>query len=102
SRTPPPHARAREWNRIVALDQAGSMADSVVYGGVMSAIFASLPSLETHVIAFDTEVADLTEQCQDPVDLLFGIQLGGGTDINRAVAYCQPLVHDPRKTLFLL
>ena len=94
--------RRREWNVIVALDQSGSMADSVVYGGVIGAIFASLPSLETHVIAFDTEVVDLTEKCQDPVDLLFGIQLGGGTDINRAVGYCQGLVHDPRKTMFLL
>jgi hypothetical protein len=94
--------RRKEWNVIVALDQSGSMADSVVYGGVMGAIFASLPALETHVVAFDTEVVDLSEKCQDPVDMLFGIQLGGGTDINRAVAYCQGLVHDPRKTLFIL
>jgi hypothetical protein len=94
--------RRREWNVIVCMDQSGSMADSVVYGGVMGAILASMPALETHVIAFDTEVVDLTEKCHDPVDLLFGVQLGGGTDINRAVAYCQELMHDPRKTLFLL
>lgn len=94
--------RRREWNVIVAMDQSGSMADSVVYGGVTGAIFASMPSLETHVIVFDTEVVDLTENCHDPVDLIFGVQLGGGTDINRAVRYCQDLVHDPRKTLFLL
>jgi predicted metal-dependent peptidase len=94
--------RRKEWNVIVCMDQSGSMADSVVYGGVMGAIFASMPALETHVIAFDTEVVDLTEQCHDPVDILFGVQLGGGTDINRAVAYCQRLVHEPRKTLFLL
>jgi hypothetical protein len=94
--------RRRQWHVIVALDQSGSMADSVVYGGVTGAIFASLPALETHVVAFDTEVVDLTEECQDPVDLLFGVQLGGGTDINRAVGYCQGLVHDPRKTLLLL
>lgn len=94
--------RRREWNVIVALDQSGSMAASVVYGGVMGAIFASLPSLETHVVAFDTELVDLTEKCHDAVDLLFGVQLGGGTDINRAVAYCEKLVHNPRKTLFIL
>jgi hypothetical protein len=94
--------RRREWGVIVCMDQSGSMADSVVYGGVMGAIFASLPALETHVIAFDTEVVDLTEKCHDPVDLLFGVQLGGGTDINRAVGYCQTLVRDPRKTLFIL
>jgi Mg-chelatase subunit ChlD len=94
--------RRREWNVIVCMDQSGSMAESVVYGSVMGAILASIPALETHVIAFDTEVVDLTEQCQDPVDLLFGVQLGGGTDINRAVKYCQGLIHDPRETLFVL
>jgi hypothetical protein len=94
--------RRREWNVIVCMDQSGSMADSVVYGGVTGAIFASMPALETHVVVFDTEVVDLTQQCHDPVDLLFGVQLGGGTDINRAVAYCQGLIHDPRKTLFIL
>jgi hypothetical protein len=94
--------RRREWQVIIALDQSGSMADSVVYGSVMAAIFASLPALETHLVVFDTEVVDLTEKCLDPVDLLFGVQLGGGTDINRAVAYCQQLIHQPRKTLFLL
>lgn len=94
--------RRKEWNVIVCMDQSGSMAESVVYGAVTGAILASMPALETHVIVFDTEVVDLTEQCSDPVDLLFGVQLGGGTDINRAVAYCEGLVHDPRKTLFVL
>jgi Mg-chelatase subunit ChlD len=94
--------RRKEWSVIVALDQSGSMADSVVYGGVVGAILAGMPALETHVVAFDTEVVDLTEKCHDPVDLLFGVQLGGGTDVNRAVAYCRELIHEPRKTLLLL
>ena len=94
--------RRKEWNVIVCMDQSGSMADSVVYGAVTGAILASMPALETHVVVFDTEVVDLTERCTDPVDLLFGVQLGGGTDINRAVKYCQGLVHDPRRTLFIL
>lgn len=94
--------RRREWNVIVCMDQSGSMAESVVYGAVTGAILASLPALETHVVVFDTEVVDLTEQCSDPVDILFGVQLGGGTDINRAVRYCQGLIHDPKKTLFVL
>lgn len=94
--------RRREWNVIVCMDQSGSMAESVVYGAVTGAILASMPALETHVIVFDTEVVDLTEQCSDPVDMLFGVQLGGGTDINRAVKYCQNLITDPRKTLFIL
>jgi Mg-chelatase subunit ChlD len=94
--------RRREWNVIVCMDQSGSMADSVVYGSVMGAIFATLPALETHVVAFDTEVVDLTAQLSDPVDLLFGIQLGGGTDINRAVGYCQGFISNPQRTLFIL
>ncbi len=94
--------RRKEWNIIVCMDQSGSMAESVVYGAVTGAILASMPALETHLVVFDTEVVDLTEQCQDPVDLLFGVQLGGGTDINRAVTYCQGLVHDPHKTILIL
>jgi Mg-chelatase subunit ChlD len=94
--------RRKEWNVIVCMDQSGSMADSVVYGSVMGSIFASLPALETHVVAFDTEVVDLTAELSDPVDLLFGIQLGGGTDINRAVGYCQGFITNPQRTLFLL
>ena len=98
------HARKRNaWRVIVALDQSGSMADSVVYGAVTGAIFASLPALDTRVVAFDTEVVDLTESCgNDPVDMLMGVQLGGGTDINKAVAYCQSLVEEPARTLFVL
>ena len=94
--------RQREWNIIVCMDQSGSMAESVVYGSIMGAIFASLPSIESHVVAFDTEVVDLTNQSSDPVDMIFGVQLGGGTDINRAVKYCQDFIHDPKKTLFIL
>jgi hypothetical protein len=94
--------RRKEWNVIVCMDESGSMAESVVYGSVMGAILASLPALETHVVVFDTEVVDLTPQLSDPVELLFGVQLGGGTDINRAVKYCQGLITDPRKTLFIL
>jgi len=94
--------RRKEWNVILAMDQSGSMASSVVYGGVMGSILASLPALDTHVVVFDTEVVDLTPRLVDPVDLLFGTQLGGGTDINRAVGYCQGLVANPQKTLFIL
>lgn len=79
------------------------MADSVIYASIIGSIFASLPSLDTHVVAFDTEVVDLSEQCaNDPVDMLFGIQLGGGTDINKSVQYCESFISDPKKTLFIL
>ncbi len=95
--------RQNQWTVIVDMDQSGSMADSVVYGAVTGSIFASLPALNTRVVAFDTEVVDLTEQCgSDPVDMLFGVQLGGGTDINKSVGYCRQFITDPAKTLFIL
>ena len=87
---------------IVCLDQSGSMASSVVYGGVFGAVLASIRSLRTAVVAFDTSVVDLTDQLSDPVDVLFGTQLGGGTDINRALAYCQRLITRPASTILIL
>ncbi|WP_066304939.1 VWA domain-containing protein [Bacillus sp. FJAT-29814] len=92
-----------QWNIILDIDQSGSMASSVIYASIIGSIFASIPALETHVIAFDTEVVDLSEKCKDdPVDMLFGIQLGGGTDINKSLAYCEPFITDPAKTIFIL
>ncbi len=87
---------------ILCIDQSGSMATSVVYASIFGAVLASLPALHTHLVAFDTSVVDLTDELQDPVDLLFGIQLGGGTDINRALGYCQGLVRRPNDTVFVL
>jgi len=95
--------RSNNWNVILDMDQSGSMADSIIYGSVAGSIFASMAALNTRIVAFDTEVVDLSEQYDnDPVDMLFGIQLGGGTDINKSVAYCQQFVTDPSKTLFIL
>src|SRR5688572_5590145 len=95
--------RSNNWTVIVCMDQSGSMAESVVYGSVTGSIFASLPALNTRVVAFDTEIVDLTEQGgNDPADVLFGVQLGGGTDINKAVAYCERFVTDPAQTIFFL
>jgi len=95
--------RSNNWTVIVCMDQSGSMAESVVYGSVTGSIFASLQALNTRVVAFDTEVVDLTEQCgSDPVDMIFGVQLGGGTDINKAVAYCEKFIEDPAQTILFL
>ncbi|MDQ0057938.1 VWA domain-containing protein [Paenibacillus harenae] len=95
--------RSREWTVILDIDQSGSMSESVIYASIIGSIFASLPSLDTRVVAFDTEIVDLSEQCAaDPVDMLFGIQLGGGTDIHKSVVYCEPFITDPKKTLFIL
>ncbi|MEZ4960502.1 MAG: VWA domain-containing protein [Saprospiraceae bacterium] len=87
---------------ILLVDQSGSMAGSVVYAGVFGAILASLRSVKTHFVAFDTAVADLTDHLSDPVDLLFGVQLGGGTDINKAMGYAQTLIQAPGDTILVL
>jgi len=87
---------------ILCIDQSGSMATSVVYAGIFGAVLASLPAVKTRIVAFDTAVVDLTDLSPDPVDLLFGTQLGGGTNINRALAYCQGFVSQPQDTIFIL
>lgn len=93
---------ANKWNVILDVDQSGSMGVSVIYSSIMSCILASMSSLKTHIVAFDVNIVDLTEKCSDPVDLLFGFQLGGGTDINKSVAYCEQFIETPSKTLFFL
>ncbi len=87
---------------VLAIDQSGSMASSVVYASVLGAVLASLRSLRTSLVVFDTAVVDLTEQLADPVELLFATQLGGGTDINRAIGYCQQLISRPADSIFIL
>jgi Mg-chelatase subunit ChlD len=87
---------------VLAIDQSGSMASSVVYASVFGAVLASMRSLRTSLVVFDTAVVDLTDKLSDPVDVLFGTQLGGGTDINRAIAYCQGLITRPRDSIFVL
>lgn len=87
---------------VVAIDQSGSMADSVVHAAVFGSVLASMPALDTRVIAFDTSVVDLTPLLQDPVDVLFGVQLGGGTDIAAAIAYCAQCISRPAETLLVL
>lgn len=87
---------------ILCLDQSGSMGTSLVYSGIFGAVMSSLPNVKTKMVVFDTQVVDLTEDLKDPVDLLFGVQLGGGTDINLALKYCQELITKPGDTIFVL
>ncbi len=87
---------------ILCVDQSGSMAASVVYASVFAAVLASIRALRTSLVVFDTAVVDLTEQLADPVEVLFGTQLGGGTDINRAIGYAQGLITRPRDSIFVL
>ena len=96
------HRRSSLRDIVLCVDQSGSMATSVVYSGIFGAVLASLRAITTRMVVFDTAVADLTDDLQDPVDLLFGTQLGGGTDINRALAYCQQIITQPGKTILVL
>lgn len=103
-----PHFHSRtsrhleQWQLVLLVDQSGSMAGSVIHSAVTAACLWSLPGLRTHLIAFDTEVVDLTSEVTDPVELLMGVQLGGGTDIARAVDYGASLVENPRRTIVAL
>ncbi|MFJ8883143.1 VWA domain-containing protein [Streptomyces sp. NPDC102402] len=87
---------------ILCVDQSGSMAASVVHAAVFGAVLASMRTLATRLVVFDTAVVDLTDQLDDPVDVLFGTRLGGGTDINRALAYCQSRITRPADTVVVL
>lgn len=99
------HARRRtqvQREIILCIDQSGSMAESVVFSSVFGAVLASLRSVRTRLVVFDTSVVDLTDEIDDPVDVLFGVQLGGGTDINGALAYCQSQITHPSDTVLVL
>ena len=87
---------------VLCVDQSGSMAPSVVYSSIFAAVLASIRAVSTRLVVFDTSIVDLTDALRDPVDVLFGTQLGGGTDIGRALAYCQQLVTRPSKTVLVL
>jgi Mg-chelatase subunit ChlD len=98
------YGRRRQSMRhiVLCIDQSGSMATSVVYSAIFGAVLATLPSVSTSLVVFDTSIVDLTDELDDPIDLLFSVQLGGGTDINGAVRYCQTLVRSPQDTIFVL
>ena len=94
--------RAQCEQIVLCIDQSGSMATSVVYASVFAAVLASIPAIATRLVVFDTAVLDLTEDLADPVDVLFGIQLGGGTDIAQALGYCETLITEPTRTHLVL
>jgi Mg-chelatase subunit ChlD len=91
-----------KWQIILLVDESGSMMSSVIHSAVTAACLWGLPSTKTHLCIFDTEVVDLTDRVTDPVEVLMKVQLGGGTDIGKAVAYAQGLVENPRRTIVVL
>lgn len=90
------------WDVILCVDQSGSMTDSILYAAVLAGILAGLPAVRIRLVVFDTQVVDLTHLAHDPVEVLLTVQLGGGTDIGRAVQYCETLVSQPGRTIFAL
>ncbi|OUQ25034.1 hypothetical protein B5E77_12040 [Lachnoclostridium sp. An131] len=91
-----------QWRVVIAVDESGSMLDSVIHSAVMAGIFAKLPMLDTRLVIFDTQVVDLSAQLDDPVETLMSIQLGGGTFIAGALRYCETLIEDPYRTMVVL
>lgn len=87
---------------VLCIDQSGSMGTSVVYSGIFGAVLSSIPAVSTQMVVFDTEVVDLTEDLHDPVDILFGVQLGGGTDIHKALTYCKQIIKRPSDTTLVV
>ncbi|QDT48953.1 VWA domain containing CoxE-like protein [Symmachiella dynata] len=94
--------KKRPWHIIVAVDQSGSMLDSAIFSTIMASIFYELPSVRTSLFLFDTEIADLSEMVGQPVDILLSVQLGGGTNIAKAVTYAEQITREPARTIVVL
>lgn len=94
--------RRLPWTIILCIDQSGSMASSVIHSAVMAGVLAGLPSLKLRLVVFDTSVVDLSGFVDDPVEVLMSVQLGGGTDIGKAMAYCESLIDDPTRSVVVL
>ncbi|MFX0042770.1 MAG: VWA domain-containing protein [Candidatus Hodarchaeota archaeon] len=94
--------KKKPWQIVVLIDESGSMTDSIVYSVVLASIFASLPAVHTNLVIFDTQVVDLSDRIDDPVEVLMTVQLGGGTNIAKAVQYAQTLIKNPKKTIMVI
>jgi Mg-chelatase subunit ChlD len=96
------NARRLPWHVVLCVDQSGSMTDSVIHSAVMAGILAGLPAFRVKIVVFDTNVVDLSDHADDPVEVLMKVQLGGGTDIAKAVRYCSQIIENPHRTIFVL
>lgn len=94
--------RRLPWSIILCVDQSGSMTDSIVHSAVMATILSGLPGVTVSMVLFDTSIIDVTDRLTDPLETLLSVQLGGGTDIGRAVEYCERYVETPARSVFVL
>jgi predicted metal-dependent peptidase len=94
--------RFNPWDIVICIDQSGSMLESVIYSAIMASIFAKLPILRIRLVIFDTQIVDLSGYVKDPVDVLMSVQLGGGTDIGKAMQYCESLIETPLRTMVVM
>ncbi|HIU31167.1 MAG TPA: VWA domain-containing protein [Candidatus Caccousia avistercoris] len=90
------------WHVVIAVDESGSMLDSVIHSAIMAGIFARMPMLDLKLVIFDTQVVDLSGYAGDPVEVLMSVQLGGGTNIAGALGYCEGLITNPHRTMVIL
>ena len=94
--------RRLPWQVILCVDQSGSMTDSLIHSAVMAAILSGLPGVRVKMVLFDTSVLDVSDRLTDPLETLLSVQLGGGTDIGKALGYCETLVENPDRTVLAL
>ena len=94
--------RHLDWTVVLCVDQSGSMTESLIFSALMAAVLSGLPGIRTKMVLFDTSVVDVTDELDDPLSLLLSVQLGGGTDIGKAVSYCEDLIEQPSRTIFAL
>lgn len=90
------------WQVILLVDQSGSMVRSVIHSAVTASCLWGLPGVRTHLVAFDTSLVDLSDSVQDPVEVLMRVQLGGGTNIGRAVDYAAERIEAPRRAIVVI
>lgn len=96
------NTRRLPWEIVLCVDQSASMVGSVIHSAVMAGILAGIPAYSLRLVVFDTSVVDLTDRVDDPVELLLGVQLGGGTDIAQAVTYCEQVIDNPHRAVLVL
>ncbi|AWL29844.1 VWA domain-containing protein [Acinetobacter defluvii] len=90
------------WEIVLCVDQSGSMLDSVMYAAICASILAALPAVKISLVLFDTQIVDLSHLAHDPVEVLLTVQLGGGTNIGKAMEYCAKKITQPNRSILIL